>query len=200
MASAAFPPVRRQVAAANQGATMRILFVSLMTALLAAPGMAQVATPKSSAAPHPTLAEVGLFIYPAKNQSPEQQAQDESACYFWAEDQTGLTLQAGGVDTASAKKAGAKAGSKQAEGAVVGGAAVGALAGTAIGAIAGDTGKGAAIGAVAGGMGGLRARKQAQDAGAKAGVDQATQANQQAVGKFKNAAAACLEGRGYTVK
>lgn len=178
---------------------MRIV-VSLLVALFSASLLAQVASPTPPPVQKPTLAQIGLFIYPANNQSPEQQANDESACYYWAEAQTGLTLQVGSVDTAAAAKAGSKAGGKQAEGAVAGGAAVGAVAGTAIGAIAGNAGKGAAIGAVAGTMGGLSARKKAQSQGAKAGVEQATQANQEKIDSFKKAAAACLEGRGYTVK
>jgi len=174
--------------------------VSLIIVLVGASLLAQVAAPPPAPVRKPTLAELGLFVYPAKGQSPQQQAEDESACYFWAEDQTGLTIQAGSVDTEAAAKAGASAGSKQAGGAVVGGTAVGALTGTAIGAIAGDAGKGAAIGAVAGAMGGLRARKQAKQQGAKAGVEQATKANQEKIDMFKKAAGACLDGRGYSVK
>ena len=178
---------------------MRIV-VSLIVVLVGASLLAQVATQPPPPARQPSLAEIGLFVYPARNQPPEQQAQDESACFYWAETQTGLTIQAGKVDTEAAAKAGAKAGSQRAEGAVVGGAAVGAVTGTAIGAIAGSAGKGAAIGAVAGAMGGIGARQRAKEQGAQAGVAQATQANQANVDAFKKAAAACLEGRGYTVK
>lgn len=178
---------------------MRIL-VSFLIILLGASLAAQVAAPPPQPVKKPTFKELGLFVYPAKNQSPDQQAKDEAACYNWAETETGLTLQVGSVDTAAAAQAGSKAGGKQAEGAIVGGAAVGAGAGLAIGAIAGSAGKGAAIGAVAGAMGGLGARKKAKDQGAKAGVEQATKANQANVDKVKKAAAACLEGRGYTVK
>lgn len=178
---------------------MRVI-TSLLVVLTGATLWAQVAAPTPPPVKKPTLAEIGLFIYPANNQPPEQQAKDEAACFNWAETQTGLTLQAGSVDKAAAAKAGEKAGAKQAEGAVVGGAAVGAVTGTAIGAIAGSAGKGAAIGAVAGTVGGLAARQKAKDQGAKAGVEQATKANQANVDRFKKAAAACLEGRGYTVK
>jgi hypothetical protein len=178
---------------------MRIL-VSSFVALVSATLLAQVATPPPPPVQKPTLAQIGLFIYPAQGQPPEQQAKDESACFQWAETQTGLTLQAGSVDTQAAAKAGAKAGSEKAAGAVVGGAAVGAVTGTAIGAIAGSAGKGAAIGAVAGAMGGIGARQKAKSQGAKAGVEQATRANQENVERFKKAAGACLEGRGYTVK
>ena len=139
----------------------------------------------------------GSFIYPAKQQTPEQQKKDEDACYDWAEANTGLILVAGKVDAEAAGKAAAKGAG---EGRVVGGAAAGALTGLAIGAIAGDAGKGAAIGAVAGSVGGVRGRVNAmQDAGQK-GAQQAVQANQQAVDKFKRAAGACLDARGYSVR
>jgi hypothetical protein len=155
-------------------------------------------TPPPAAAP--TLAQIGMFIYPAKGQAPEQQTADEAACTEWAEAQTGLELRAGSVDTQSAAKAAKKQASQQAEGAAVVGAAKGAVAGTAIGAIAGDTGKGAAIGAVAGAMGGLRARRQAEKKAEQQGAQQAQAQSQAALDTFKKAAGACLEGRGYTVK
>ena len=35
-------------------------------------------------------AKVGLFVYPQKEQNPQQQASDESACYASAQQQTGI--------------------------------------------------------------------------------------------------------------
>ncbi len=65
---------------------------------------AQVATQQAPASTV-TLAGIGMFIYPANDQSPEQQQQDEAACTQWAEAQTGLTLQPGSVDTQAAADA-----------------------------------------------------------------------------------------------
>jgi hypothetical protein len=172
--------------------------VALIAGLLAAaPAFAQVAAPKTEPPPKLTFAQIGLFIYPAKNQSPDQQKKDEDACYDWAETNTGLTLVAGSVDAQAAAKAGAK---DAGTGMVAGGAAAGAATGLAIGAIAGDAGKGAAIGAVAGSVGGVRGRVNAKKDAAEKGAQQALQANQQAVDQFKKAASACLEGRGYSVR
>jgi hypothetical protein len=172
--------------------------LAVLAGLLAAvPAFAQVATPKTAPPAKLTFAQIGLFIYPAKEQTPDQQKKDEDACYEWAEANTGLTLVAGKVDAAAAGKAAAK---DAGEGRVVGGAAAGAATGLAIGAIAGDAGKGAAIGAVAGSVGGVRARVQAQQAAGQKGAQQAVQANQQAVDQFKKAAGACLEARGYSVR
>jgi hypothetical protein len=171
--------------------------VVLAGCLSAAPVLAQVAAPKTEPPPKLTFAQIGLFIYPAKDQPPEQQKKDEDACYDWAEANTGLTLVAGKVDAQAAGKAAAKG---TGEGRVVGGAAAGAATGLAIGAIAGDAGKGAAIGAVAGSVGGVRSRIKAQQEAGQKGAQQAIQANQQAVETFKKAAGACLEARGYSVR
>jgi hypothetical protein len=169
----------------------------LAVLLAAAPALAQVAAPKTEPPPKLTFAQIGLFIYPAKDQLPEQQKKDEDACYEWAEANTGLTLVAGKVNAEAAGKAAAK---DAGQGRVVGGAAAGAATGLAIGAIAGDAGKGAAIGAVAGSVGGVRGRINAQKEAGQKGAQQAVQANQQAVDQFKKAASACLEARGYSAR
>jgi hypothetical protein len=165
--------------------------------------VAQVATAPQQApppSPPPTLAQIGMIIYPAKEQTPDQQKADEAACTQWAEAQTGLKLQAGGVNIDSAAQAAQQQAAQATQGAAVRGAARGAAGGAIVGAIAGDAGEGAAIGAVAGAVAGRRARKQAEAQAAQQGAAQAQAQNQQAIDTFKNAAAACLEGRGYTVR
>ena len=173
---------------------------AVLALALGAPVAAQVATTAQAAPPAPTLAQIGMFIYPAQDQSPEQQKADEAACTEWAETQTGLTLQAGSVNLDSAAQAARAQAGQATQGAAVAGAARGAIAGVAIGAIAGDAGKGAAIGAVAGAMGGHSARRAAKNQAAQQGAAQAQAQNQQAIDTFKKAAGACLEARGYSVK
>ena len=143
-----------------------------------------------------TLAIVGTawaqqpIAYPAKGQSPQQQQQDQGQCYRWAKANTGIDPAA--VTSASLPPSGPAVGG----GERVGGAARGALGGAAIGAITGDAGTGAGIGAVAGTLaGGHRARQNRQD-------QQTAAQNQQreAINTFNRAYAACLKGRGYTVK
>jgi len=158
----------------------------------AAPAQAsQAAAPASvTASLNKTL---GVFVFPAKDQKPEQQSADEQACYSWAVQQSGvdpLNMTATKPDTVA----------KGPDGSAVKGAAKGAVAGVAIGAIAGDAGKGAAIGAAAGGMagasGGKKKQKQAED---KAKKDAAA-ADQAKIDSFKKAYSACLDGKGYSVK
>lgn len=137
------------------------------------------------------------FIYPNKGQSKEQTEKDKYACYEWAKKETGF-------DPMQTPKATEAPPSQEApKGGVVKGAARGALLGVAVGAIAGDAGKGAAVGAASGGLiGGMKRRDQ------QAKQNQAEQnwANEQAANytaqknKYNRAYAACLEGKGYTVK
>src|SRR5438093_140650 len=121
----------------------------------------------------------GVFVYPQRGQSPEQQNKDSDECYNWARAQSG-------VDP-GAPPPPAQAG-QHARGAV-GGAARGAAVGAAVGAIAGNAGKGAAAGAVVGGVGGRRRSVAAQQ-----------QQQQTTRSAYDRAFAACMEGRGYTVR
>lgn len=132
-------------------------------------------------------APLGMYVFPAKDQDQETQDKDEYDCYKWAVEQSGIDP-INPPDVQADPNAG--------DGAVVGTAARGAAAGAAIGAISGDAGKGAAIGAVAGAFGGARRRGAAQQ-----GAEQQAQQQEAAmIDSFKKAFAACLEGKGYTVK
>jgi len=160
--------------------------------------VAQVASDVPQPLP-PSFVQLGMVIYPAQGQTPEQQALDEAACWEWTEAQTGVVLVAGSVDTQAAAEQAAAQAANATQGAAVAGAARGALAGVAIGAIAGDAGKGAAIGAAAGAMGGRRARRRAQQQAAQQGGAQAEAAAQATIDTFKTTGGVCLSGRGYTV-
>ena len=120
------------------------------------------------------------YIYPNRGQSPQQQQRDQAECHAWAIQQPGANVAAVPPPPSGYT------------GDVVRGAAGGAAIGVVGGAIGGDAGKGAAIGAAAGALlGGMRrASKQNAAAQAQAQTSQA----------YGRAFAACLEGRGYTVK
>jgi hypothetical protein len=60
-----------------------------------------------------------VIIYPAKEQTPDQQKADEAACTQWAEAQTGLKLQAGGVNVDSAAQAAQQQAAQATQGAAV---------------------------------------------------------------------------------
>src|SRR5262245_45535976 len=115
-------------------------------------------------------------VYPARGQSPQQQQQDQQQCQGWAMQQFGPPAPAPSGPQGQGVRTAAR------------GAAVGAVGG----AIGGDAGKGAAIGAATGALvGGMRRRDQRRQ-------EEAAQA--QYSDSISRAYAACLEGRGYTVK
>ncbi|MFI5396836.1 MAG: hypothetical protein ACHQ9S_14970 [Candidatus Binatia bacterium] len=120
-----------------------------------------------------------LYIYPQKGQSQQQQDIDNAECGRWAKAQSG-------VDPSAPPPPGQPG---QHAGGTLGGAARGAGLGAAVGAIAGDAGKGAAAGAAVGGVAGRRRSKIAQQA-----------KKAEATSSYQRAFAACMEGRGYTVK
>ena len=138
-----------------------------------------------------------LFVFPAKGQSDEQMERDKFECYQWARKQTGF-------DPMKVPQASAPPSQTSSSGArPLRGAARGAAVGAAGGAIAGDAGRGAAIGAASGALiGGMRRRDQArqqQQAQQQWAEQQAAEYTQKR-NAYNRAYAACLEGKGYTVK
>ena len=134
------------------------------------------------------------LIYPANNQTPEQQNKDQGECYVWAKQQTGVD------PVALAQQSSSQPGPTGPQGERVRGAVGGAAAGAVIGALASDdAGKGAAVGAVVGTMaGGSRQRRRAR--AEQQQQQQVQQQTQQGLASYNRAFAACMEGRGYVVK
>ena len=138
----------------------------------------------------PMAAAQELYVYPKNGQAKDQQEKDEFDCYRYGRDETGFDPMA--VPTATAP-------APEQKGSVLGGAARGALLGAAVGAVAGDTSKGAAYGAAGGGViGGMRknsSRKKQDQGEQEQSQNYANNRN-----NYNRAYAACLEGRGYTVR
>jgi hypothetical protein len=126
-------------------------------------------------------------VYPAKGQSASQQKTDEGACHTWAVEQSKY-------DPANPPPP------PQAQTAPVTGSgarARGAAAGAAVGAITGnDTGDAAKAGAVVGASAQRSANRRAERGAAEAASSQ----QQAGLAAYQKARAACLEGKGYTVK
>lgn len=138
-----------------------------------------------------TSSRAAEFIYPAKGQSPEQQQKDEAECYTWAVQQSGFDPAQPPTQPPAVKPSTTKTGT--APGAGLRGAARGALVGELVGD---DAAAGAAAGAVA-----ARGQSRRQFAATEQQTQQQHQAaSQQQQEAFGKARAACLEGRGYTVK
>jgi hypothetical protein len=139
----------------------------------------------------------GLYIYPAKGQDKNKQDEDRFDCHSWAVSQTGFDPSNPQAVTPISS------GNQQyrpSQPHVLRGGARGAALGAVGGAIAGDAGKGAAAGAAMGGLaGGFRRRdERRQQASQQQANAQSAQQNQRM--SYNRAMAACLEGRGYTVK
>lgn len=172
----------------------RQIFLPVVLVILGAMAYAQ----DKAAAPAPSMTaslnkSLGIYVFPAKDQKPEQQATDEQACYSWA-------VQQSGVDPMNMTPTKPDSVATGPDGSAVKGAAKGAIAGVAIGAIAGDAGKGAAIGAAAGGMKGVAGKKRKDAKQEEANTQAAASKDKAALDSFKKAYSACLEGKGYSVK
>ena len=130
-------------------------------------------------------AQAKPIAYPAKGQSAQQQQKDDGACYSWAKTNTG-------VDPAAVAAA-----PPPPSGPAVGGGerARGAVRGAAVGGIV-DGGDGARTGAAVGVVaGGARARQNQ-----KAQQQSAQNQKQGSIDTYDRAYAACMEGKGYTIK
>ena len=144
------------------------------------------------------LASAQTYVFPAKGQSSEQQAQDTSYCQNWAQQQAAGFNAAGGY-VQSGQYTGSATPQADVGGERVAGAARGAARGAAIGAVFGEAGDGAAAGAISGAFtGGMhkRAKKQANQ---QAQVSAQQQAAAQAQDNLTRAFSACMTGKGYTV-
>lgn len=133
-----------------------------------------------------------LVIFPGQGQDQEQQSADEFYCYGWAKGRTGFDPMA--RPTASApppKKAARKGGVGRG---AVGGAVIGGIIGGKKGAK-----KGAGAGAVMGGMRRADQNRQEKQAQKQWEQEQARQ-YEQGRSNYNRNFAACMEGRGYTVR
>jgi hypothetical protein len=143
-----------------------------------------------------------LMIYPAKGQSNDQMEKDKFECYTWAKGQTGFDPMQ--MPTASSPPPTQE--KKSVGGSMLKGGVIGGAGGAIIGGIAGGSKgarKGAAIGGLSGGtIGGVRSSRQNRQSEQQRKQWEQQQANQymQQRNAYDRAHAACLEGRGYTVK
>jgi len=164
---------------------LRLLLQTLYTLLI---GL--VSTTAAAQAPQ-------LYVYPLKQQSSEQQDRDRYECHSWAVRQTGF-------DPSRAYSSNPNYLDPQpyqpSQRHVLRGAGRGAALGAVGGAITGDAGKGAAAGAAMGGLVGVfRRRDERRQQAAQQQANAASAGASQQM-NYTRAMAACLEGRGYSVK
>ena len=134
-----------------------------------------------------------LSVYPAKDQSAEQQEKDKFECYSWAKNDSGFDPMAMPKTTTPAPT------TEKKKGGVAKGAAVGAIGGKVFGSSSKTTKKSAAAGALVGGARQSSSNKKAeQERQQWEQQESANYANNR--NNYNRAYAACLEGRGYSVK
>jgi hypothetical protein len=138
-----------------------------------------------------------LYVYPLKKQSSEQQDRDRYECHRWAVEQTGYDPSKAYPNNPSYLDPQPY---RPSQPHVLRGAGRGAALGAVGGAITGNAGKGAAAGAAMGGLaGGFRRRDERSQHAAQQQANAASAASSQQM-NYTRAMAACLEGRGYSVK
>jgi hypothetical protein len=138
-----------------------------------------------------------LYVYPLKNQNQEQQDRDRYECHSWAVKQTGYDPSRTYPSNPNYLD---PQPSRPTQPHVLKGAARGSALGAVGGAITGNAGKGAAAGAAMGGLaGGFRRTDEKRQQSAQQQSQVASAAASQQM-NYTRAMAACLEGRGYSVK
>lgn len=146
-------------------------------------------------AQQPSVAgSLGVSVYPSDEQTRERQSVDESECYAWAEQTTGVDPSAPAPAQEPTQPQADPAG-QAAKGAFGGAAKAYLLADVTDN----DTGDAARAGAVIGASRGARSartRNQMSQAQAQQQQEESTNARMQS---FKNAFSACMTGRKYTV-
>lgn len=183
--------------------TLAALAIAGTTLAVATPVFGQSAPPPAPQqwtfrhTPAAVISDLGLYLYPKNNQTPDQQAKDTTECLLFANSQTGIELD---TFTKTGQSAEEKQAAAKPQGGAAKGAAKGAAAGAAVGAIAGDAGTGAGVGAAAGAMAGRRAKKQGEKEAAEQQKAAAAKALQDARDTVKKPLSACLDAKGYSAK
>ena len=143
-----------------------------------------------------------MVVYPAQGQSNEQMEKDKFACYGWAKNQSGFDP----MQMPTATSPPPSRDKKSVGGSAVAGGVAGGVGGGIIGGIAGGR-KGAKRGALIGGLtggafGGMRSSSQNRQTEARRKQWEQEQANQymQKRNLYNRNYAACMEGKGYSVK
>ncbi len=151
------------------------------------------------------LGQAGVYAYPLKGQTPQQQQRDNAECNQWAIQQSGFNPArppSAGYSSPPPSSRGFGSG-EVGQGGMVRDAGRGAAMGAIGGAIAGDAGEGAAIGAAAGALfGGVRRANRQYEEQQWYAEQQQMAAQQYEAGRseYTRAYAACMSARNYSVQ
>lgn len=149
-----------------------------------------------------------VYIYPAQQQSAEQQERDRYECYVWGSGESGFDP-AAEITVPQARVVRVAVNENPNQGATIAGTVIGAIAGAAINDRRGHGhghGHAIAVGAGVGAIVGASIEQSGQrkvEAQARATADEIAQTrldNAQRMADYRRAFSACLEGRGYVVR
>ena len=139
-----------------------------------------------------------VIIFPAQGQSDEQMEQDKFACYTWAKKESNFDPMALPTVSAPPPK------QKETKASAGRGALGGALLGAGVGKVTGGSArKGAVVGGVGGAVVGGSRKAATEEENKKANQQWANEQGaeyMQQRNHYNRAFAACMEGKGYTVK
>ena len=133
-----------------------------------------------------------LMIYPAQNQTPEQQERDKFECYGWAKGESGFDPMVQPRATEPPPE------QQSTRGGVLRGAAIGGVVGNIAGDDSSDRRDARRAGAVIGGLKQRNTKRRNEQAQQQWEQEQ-QQIYQQNRNNYNRAYSACLTGRGYTV-
>jgi outer membrane lipoprotein SlyB len=154
--------------------------------------------PRTAAVAEPAPAAEPMFFYPERGQSDEQLDRDRYECYRWAVRQTGVDP---GMQTVQRGAAPTVAPANRDGGAVVAGAATGAVVGAAVSSPR-HPGPAMVLGAIFGGLMGAAAEENRAQAIEQRQLARRRdwEARQLPLQDFRRAMSACMAGRGYAVR
>lgn len=157
---------------------------------------------RSVPAPAPQAPSTTVYFYPKHGQTKQQQDRDRYECYLWAVKETGYDP--GNAPAAPQQRVQVEPATPPGQGTAVG-AATGAVLGAAMSRPR-HAGEGAVVGAITGAMLGAASDAARQEQAERIQQQYDRQADAQAAvlarraADYRRAMAACLEGRGYTVR
>lgn len=193
-----------------------VAFLAIVTAFPILPAVAQTAEGEGDEQAESPASQVGVYVFPQKNQDAEEQDKDEKECFESASTQSGVDpakpapraptkREQEAVAREAAQNAPQSSGGR-ARGAAKGGV-VGAVGGALVGAPIAGAAVGAGVGTVRGGSKQKQANTSSQEQAAASAVAKQKRAYQREkaaydkeIESFKRAFGACLDARGYSVK
>ena len=170
--------------------------IILLVIVASQPGFSQAAEASKSLA-----SSMDVHVFPAEDQTADQQSKDEAECYKWATNKVGTDPLTLSKESAEQAKTSEQTKATPAAGSGASGAIKGAAAGAIIDEITDNNSHDdAKIGAAFGLIRGRKASRNAKKKAAEQSEQKQQQISDEKLKNFKNAFSVCLEAKKYMVK